>query len=166
MFLWDHFYEYDPEEKQWRALRQIFKQFRKLGLSLDQRDGKGDTMLMYTARQNMTCVEFMLEEGVDINAQNNEGETVLLQTVAQAKGGYGSPFEASGPEPDLIPLLLRAGADVNVLARDGSTALDRAQDEKVRELLIRAGAKTSENLHEEERRRSKLHQPVIGWGMP
>lgn len=166
MFLWDHFYEYDPEEKQWRALRQIFKQFRKLGLSLDQRDGKGDTMLMYAARQNMACVEFMLEEGADINAQNNEGETVLLQTVAQAKGGYGSPFEASGPEPDLIPLLLRAGADVNVLAHDGSTALDRAQDEEVRELLIQAGAKTSETLHEEERRRSKLNPPVIGWDMP
>ena len=166
MFLWDKPYSFSPIVEQWTELREIFKQFRKLGLSLDQRDGKGDTMLMYAARQNMVYVIFLLEEGADINAQNNEGETVLLQAVAQAKGGCDSPFEASGPEKEMILLLLRAGADVNVIARDGSTALDRAQTEDVREQLVRAGAKTSETLHEEERRRSKSNPPEMGWGMP
>lgn len=166
MFLWDKPYSFSPIGERGDIHREIFKQFRKHGLSLDQRDGNGDTMLMYAARQNMVYVAFLLEEGADINAQNNEGETVLLQTMARVKSVSDDPFNSSGPEADLISLLLRAGADVNVIAHDDSTALDRAPNEEVRELLIRAGAKTSETLHEEECRHSKLHPPVIGWGMP
>ena len=54
-----------------------------------------------------------LQDGVDINAQDDEGETALMKAI-------------DATELDQVEWLLTNGADVNIRDESGETALDRA----------------------------------------
>jgi len=55
-------------------------------------------------------VEILVEKGVDVNAQDNDGDTALMTA---SRGGY----------LDVVQLLIDAGVDVNAKNDSGETAL-------------------------------------------
>jgi ankyrin repeat protein len=97
----------------------------------DQRDAKPIAPDLVTAIRDadVPAVKKLIENGADVNARDEEGNTPLIL----------ASFYAS---PKCVALLLDNGADANVANEDGVTALIRAATnyEKAR-LLVDAGAK-------------------------
>jgi uncharacterized protein len=60
-------------------------------------------------------VQRFIDDGADVNAPNEIGWTPLMDAA-----GY-------NPDPDVIGILLKAGANARATNRDGETALDIAQ---------------------------------------
>ena len=88
---------------------------------------------MLAARTNRTTtLALLLERDADVNATGTEdGNTALM--LAANRGFL-----------DIVRLLLAAGADVNIRAKDGWTALAAAEmvgDAEIAELIRKAGAK-------------------------
>ncbi|RMG00336.1 MAG: ankyrin repeat domain-containing protein, partial [Acidobacteria bacterium] len=78
---------------------------------LDERDDYGRTLLMGAACNNdKSVVEYLLENGRDVNAKNSNGWTALMYA---AKGGC----------KEIVELLIEKGADVNAQDEAGWTAL-------------------------------------------
>ena len=80
---------------------------------------------------DFTEVKKLIEAGADVNAQNNEGWTVLM--LASYFG-----------HPEVAKLLVESGADVNAQNNEGVTALILALEgghPEVAQLLMEAGAK-------------------------
>jgi ankyrin repeat protein len=108
---------------------------------LDQvnaRDQNGLTPLMYAARHgDVARARALVDAGAAVNEQSNDGFTPLMY-AARASCRTGS----RGPE--LVDLLLEAGADVNMVRRGGSTVLHKAaqvNNPDVIGRLVKAGAK-------------------------
>src|SRR5262245_42153981 len=97
----------------------------------DQREAKPVAADLVTAIRNADApaVRKLLDNGADVNAHHEEGNTPLIL----------ASFYAS---PECVKLLLEKGADVNAANKAGVTALIRAATsyEKTR-LLVEAGAK-------------------------
>ncbi len=96
-------------------------------------DAKGRTPLFpcqfYNGRDTK-AVRLLMQRGVRINAQDNEGNTALMMAVT--KDSYG------------VQALLDAGADPNIKNKAGKTALQIAQEKKdddIIKLLQEHGAK-------------------------
>jgi uncharacterized protein len=96
-------------------------------------DPRGNTYLHRAVMEAAKpfVIEFLLKRGVDINAQNEQGETALVIAA-----WYG--------RAELVEILLKKGADPNVKTRKGLSALKVAKangyDGIVRSLLAH-GAK-------------------------
>ena len=117
------------------------------------------TPLMYAASGNPDpeVIVVLLKAGADVNARDrlirrpnansNPKETVARVTLS-AKADYGMTplmFAAqSNPNPEVIGVLLKAGADINAKHQDGGTMLDAAaaanRNSRVIEALVTAGA--------------------------
>jgi ankyrin repeat protein len=86
----------------------------------------------------------LLELGADPRRTNAQGSTPLL---AAAGVGVGAPEEAPGTEPEVletVTLLLKLGADVNAIDKNGETAMHGAayrNHPKVVQLLADKGAR-------------------------
>lgn len=143
MYWFDCYFRSDTPENEHRNIRRFMSACKRWGIERKRRDRGGNTLLMHASRRNVECVKVLLEDGEEINAQNNLGETALIQAVESA-----SAPECFDPEEQrkIIKCLLASGADVNRLAHDESTALDRAKVRDVQEILLKAGAKTGETL--------------------
>ena len=93
---------------------------------------------------DVALVRTLIELGADTKLTNTDGTTPLL---AAAGIGLGAPEEAAGSEPEameVIDLLLKLGADVNVVDRKGENAMHGAayrNHPKVVQLLADRGAK-------------------------
>jgi len=79
-------------------------------------------------------VQLLLERGAAVDSANVHGETPLHVAVRRGKGG------------DIVTLLLKAKAQVNLSTRAGQTVLDildglSVGDLAIRDLLTNAGAK-------------------------
>ena len=89
----------------------------------------GSTPLMLAAQYNYVgCVDLLLNEGADVNAFDNEGNTALLKTADKCES---------------LQLLIQASANVNVTNDVNSSPLMVAVwegNDKCVELLIEAGA--------------------------
>jgi ankyrin repeat protein len=84
----------------------------------------------------------LIDEGVDVNAHDDEGFTALMY----ASGEVGWYRRNVNPEvvQEIVNLLIEEGADVNAQGVRGETALDLANlsgHKEVAELLKEAGAK-------------------------
>lgn len=81
---------------------------------LQARDSMRHTVLHLSARRGrVQMTKFLLEKGADVNAVDFYGGTPLLLAVSGTKAG------------ELLPLLMRHGADVYVKDRDGENVLHR-----------------------------------------
>ena len=134
----------------------------KRGFDPNTRDVKGQPGLTAAMQERSVKVARVLLEqpGIDVNALNPAGESALM--LAALKGelagaelllGRGaavslagwSPihYAATGPEPQLVKLLLDRGADIDAASPNGTTPLMMAaqygSDESVK-LLLQRGA--------------------------
>ena len=155
------------------ALRGDALTARKLldgGADPNARDELGSTPLMnavsMTARRDtggdfLATAKLLLERGADPNLTNPAGRTALLDATV----GYASE---SGivlvPEP-LVELLLRAGADVDAQASDGTTALHQvagqfASQPRLIRMLLDHGAR--QNLADKEGRTALMRAAMLG----
>ncbi|CAH1803134.1 unnamed protein product, partial [Owenia fusiformis] len=74
------------------------------------------TALMYTIKYcRIGCLIILLKNGVDVNVQNNNGDSALIVAAATASR-YSSGVEC-------LRLLIASGSDVNVQNRKGDNAL-------------------------------------------
>jgi ankyrin repeat protein len=104
------------------------------GVSIDTRDKRGFTPLMYAAANDrIEAIELLIRRGADVNAQSDVGETALICAVRYGRG-----------KPETIKALIDAGANVNVVMNDGGSALSWAKRKNRPEaiaLLAQAGAR-------------------------
>lgn len=92
-----------------------------------------DYLLFESAMKNndVNAIQNLFSSGADVNAENDQGLTVLMCAVATSRS------------LDVIRLLLEAGANVNARAETGLSALSYAvfvDDTEAVRLLLEAGA--------------------------
>lgn len=117
--------------KQAKKLRPLLQKYPNI---INQRDSKGETALMWAAREeNTDIVKLLIATGAELNAKNIDGFTALT---------WSAFFQPIGPS-QAIKILIAAGADLNAKDIRGYTALmwavSNGNDEAV-ELLIAADA--------------------------
>jgi ankyrin repeat protein len=148
----------------WHGHLEIARLLVAAGANLEAKDSNGVTPLMYAAQEAHTfVVAFLLESGAKVDARNNQLETALLFArrsensliTAETLKSFNDPaYRADATTvaklaaldealPEVVRLLLAAGADVNVTDVYGYTPLINftmnGHVEIVR-LLLEAGA--------------------------
>jgi ankyrin repeat protein len=131
------------------------------GAKVNQREYEGETPLMYAAAAGQSeMILFLLEQGADINAVSNNGETALVRAggdlstveVLLEKGAdveLGAPLirASDSGQLDTVKVLLKHGANPNAELPGGGTALIAAAvqsgSKDIVEALIAAGADVS-----------------------
>jgi ankyrin repeat protein len=140
------------EAGHWRLLAPLVR----AGATLDDDDSIASPLAIAAFLSNLECVKELLRLGADVNYRFGQGETALLWAADAPRGPRGSihsPLKLTKPtKPDprlvqrnleIVRLLIRHGADVNVVSDDGDTALGYARcynKVKIAQLLVRAGA--------------------------
>ena len=102
---------------------------------------------------NLEMVKFLIDQGADINATDNDGWTPLH---AASSCGHVSVTEA----------LLDAGADARIINIDGELASDIADTEEVEELINKRLAELSPSTNLEDLRKQEfiaMAQDVAQW---
>ena len=77
------------------------------------------------------CAKILLQQGVNVNASNKDGQTALHLAVGRGN-------------VELVKLLIEAKADVNAKDKSGMSVLDRTFSSEISDLLMAAGAKKRE----------------------
>ena len=111
---------------------------------------------------NFEKVKLLIENGADVNAKNNNGQTALMYVAREgdleiakylvengadinAKDndwGYTALiYAAEYVNLEIVQFLIESGADINIKNNDGKTALDLADTEEIKEVLRKAGTK-------------------------
>ena len=85
----------------------------KNGINIRQKV-KGQTMLMVAAKSNpsVEVIEFLLNQGIEVNDVNEQGETALILAATFSQ------------TPEIITKLLENGADKTIKDKGGRTAAD------------------------------------------
>ncbi len=112
---------------------ETIAQLLRAGADAHVRDAKGRTPLFpcHVSRRDADEVRLLMQRGVFINAQDNEGNTALMMAVARDRNSS-------------VQALLDAGADPNIKNKAGKTALQIAKEKKdddIIKLLKEHGAK-------------------------
>jgi len=80
----------------------------------------GNTLLMSAvAGTNIEIVKYLIEQGIDINAQNERGTTALIYCCSGAPSRKNKMYE-------VIRFLLEKGADPSIRNNEGKSAYDYA----------------------------------------
>lgn len=138
--------------------QEVIETLLKHGADVNAKDEDGKTALLIAARynENPEIIETLLKHGADINAKYNNGVTALMLAVMRnsnpkiIKKLFGiediDEIKATmgNPNPEIIEILLKHGADVNAALGHGTTALMLAaltqQNPKIIETLLKYGA--------------------------
>ena len=134
------------------------------GVSPKEPDGYGRTPLQRAAEKSLECVQWLVEQGVDINAKSKSDDTALVTALSRdrvdvvkfliEKGADLRAADSNGTtllhraarkkSPELAKLLLAQGADINARDKRGTTPLHRSSDTKsaieTMKLLLASGA--------------------------
>lgn len=103
-----------PLHTAWHCNPDLIPDVLLLGVSPNQRDSSGGTVLMFAAADDATAIlSALLARGADANARNDSGETAF--SYACANDSFAS-----------ARLLHAAGADVNTVDAGGGSPLDWA----------------------------------------
>ncbi|WQO32033.1 ankyrin repeat domain-containing protein (plasmid) [Microvirga lotononidis] len=119
-----------------RGHLEILKMTLAHGADLKSTNRYGGTALIPAAeRGHVDTVRTLIEAGVDVDHVNNLGWTALLEAIILGTGGE--------RHQQIVELLVKAGADINLADRDGVKPLQHARSRGYREIeaiLIAAGA--------------------------
>jgi len=108
-------------EKQPEIARRLAEENHDVGV----RTGDGSTLLMAAVRtEDVELVRWAIDRGIDLDAVRPEKQHATALMMAAGIGN-----------PEIVRLLLGAGADPQVTNHQGKTALDLAKGREVRELL-------------------------------
>ncbi len=92
---------------------QVAKEMLAKGVEINAQDRAGNTPLLMTCiNDDADFVRFLLSKGANLKIKNIRGGTALIAAANNREA-----FR------ELIPLLLKAGADVRAKAKDGTTVL-------------------------------------------
>ncbi|QRM30382.1 ankyrin repeat domain-containing protein [Microvirga sp. VF16] len=119
-----------------RGHLEILKMALAHGADLKSTNRYGGTALIPAAeRGHVDTVRTLIEAGVDVDHVNNLGWTALLEAIILGDGGE--------RHQQVVNLLVKAGADVNLADRDGVKPLQHARSRgytEIEAVLIEAGA--------------------------
>jgi ankyrin repeat protein len=115
---------------------EIMKMTLAHGADLKSTNRYGGTALIPAAeRGHVDTVRTLIEAGVDVDHVNNLGWTALLEAIILGTGRE--------RHQQIVELLVKAGADINLADRDGVKLLQQARSRGYREIeaiLVAAGA--------------------------
>ena len=111
---------------------EIVNLFYDAGMSVNVRDAAGTPMLCIAARSGRkNMIEWLVERGAEINAiSKDRGYSPVMDAVWKSS-------------LDIVDLLIKLGADLNIVSNDGQTALivaTGASNPRICELLVKNGA--------------------------
>ena len=111
---------------------EICTLFYEAGMSVNVRDAAGTPMLCIAARSGRKAmIEWLVERGAEINAiSKDRGYSPVMDAVWKSS-------------LDIVDLLIKLGADLNIVSNDGQTALivaTGASNPRICELLVKNGA--------------------------
>ena len=110
----------------------VVKHMVSLGADVNATDHKGNTLLHYMVKKYLASVDSVREvlsiPGVDINAQNDEGETPLVLLLKSNRNEYAR---------DMAACLIAAGADVEKTDNRRNNAMSLLSEKGFTELLSR-----------------------------
>lgn len=119
-----------------RGYLEILKMTLAHGAALKSTNRYGGTALIPAAeRGHVDTVRTLIEVGVDVDHVNNLGWTALLEAIILGTGGE--------RHRQIVELLVKAGADINLADREGVKPLQHARSRGYREIeaiLVAAGA--------------------------
>ncbi|CAK9297990.1 unnamed protein product [Gordionus sp. m RMFG-2023] len=108
-------------------------QTKESGLSLEVRDSRGISPLhIASANGYLSAVEFLLENDVHVNCQDND-----LWTPLHAASFWGQPL--------IIECLINKDADIEAKNKDGETPIDICEDPEIKERLLDIKAEMEQN---------------------
>ena len=83
----------------------------KKGFSFNEQDKEGNSILYQAVSDNnLALTKFLLEQGVDVNTLNDDGESPLFRAVRK--------------DLPLVQVLVNAGADTSIKTEDGKSIMD------------------------------------------
>jgi ankyrin repeat protein len=119
-----------------RGHLEILKMTLAHGADLNSTNRYGGTALIPAAeRGHVDTVRTLIEAGISVDHVNNLGWTALLEAIILGAGGE--------RHLQIVELLVKAGADINLADRDGVKPLHHARSRGYREIeaiLVAAGA--------------------------
>lgn len=106
-----------------RSKEDFYKKWELLkakNLDFKAKQGKGNTLLHLAAeKEDLNLIDALLQEGVDINAQNDEGVTLLHKISLTAK------------DSKMLKELVKRGADPSIKTLFEETAYDMARENEL-----------------------------------
>ena len=115
------------------------------GEDVNAQTDEGTPLMMAVQRGNPELVQLLLDDGARVNAKHRSGRTPLMMSAGpsylemNAKPGDAPPVASS----EVMSLLLARGADPNVVAQYGHTALMEASSAAKVKLLLARGAQVN-----------------------
>lgn len=130
---------------------------------INSKDKFCETALMWAScKGDLKIVKFLVESGADVNAKDKEGWSVLMEASYEGHlkvikylienrkvnvnskddDGWTALMRASWRGySEIVKYLVEKGADINIKNYKGETALDLADNEEIKEVLRKTGAK-------------------------
>ena len=91
-------------------------------------------------KENIELAKTLLAKGADINAKEKYGWTPLFIALREHNMSFGKD------NTEITEFLILNGADVNFQDEYGATPLDLAKSDKMKQLLLKYGAKSGKDL--------------------